>query len=123
MYKKLLWVSDIFTSAIAFIGFKIGLRPADKNHPYGHGKAEPLAGLLIVIFLVVISYEIFLEVFQKLTLGKTSSRSSGGSEIDELIYRMTRDMEDLRRKNQELSDRLNDFERQFNQLRDLINRK
>jgi cation diffusion facilitator family transporter len=61
--------SDIFTSAIAFIGFKIGLKPADKDHPYGHGKAEPLAGLLIVIFLVLISYEIFLEVFQKLALG------------------------------------------------------
>src|ERR1700690_1045264 len=57
--------SDIFTSAIAFIGFKIGLKPADKDHPYGHGKAEPLAGLLIVIFLVVISYEIFLEVDRK----------------------------------------------------------
>jgi hypothetical protein len=54
--------------------------------------------------------------------GRTSGRTSGGSEIDELIYRMTRDMEDLRRKNQELSDRLNDFERQFNHLRDLINR-
>jgi cation diffusion facilitator family transporter len=61
--------SDIFTSAIAFIGFKIGLKPADQDHPYGHGKAEPLAGLLIAIFLVVIAYEIFLEVFQKLTLG------------------------------------------------------
>jgi len=56
----------------------------------------------------------------EIATGKTSSRSS---EIDELIYRMTRDMEDLRRKNQELSDRLNDFERQFNHLRDLINRK
>ena len=52
--------------------------------------------------------------------GRTSSRSSGGSEIDEVIYRMAKDMEDLRRKNQELSDRLNDFERQFNHLRDLI---
>jgi cation diffusion facilitator family transporter len=61
--------SDIFTSAIAFIGFKIGLKPADKDHPYGHGKAEPLAGLLIVIFLILISYEIFLEVFHKLALG------------------------------------------------------
>jgi len=58
----------------------------------------------------------------EIATGKTSSTSSGGSEIDELIYRMTRDMEDLRRKNQELSDRLNDFERQFNHLRDLINR-
>jgi cation diffusion facilitator family transporter len=62
-------LSDIFTSAIAFIGFKIGLKPADQDHPYGHGKAEPLAGLLIVIFLVLIAYEIFLEVFQKLALG------------------------------------------------------
>jgi len=58
----------------------------------------------------------------EIATGRTSSRSTGGSEIDELIYRMTRDMEDLRRKNQELSDRLNDFERQFNHLRDLINR-
>ena len=57
-----------------------------------------------------------------MTTGSNSRRSSGGSEVDELIYRMSRDMEDLRRKNQELSDRLNDFERQFNHLRDLINR-
>lgn len=63
--------SDIFTSSITFIGFKIGLKPADKDHPYGHGKAEPLAGLLIVIFLVVIAYEIFLEVFHKLVLGSS----------------------------------------------------
>ncbi|MGB9978242.1 cation diffusion facilitator family transporter [Methanobacterium sp.] len=61
--------SDILTSAIAFIGFKIGLKPADKDHPYGHGKAEPLMGLVIVIFLAIISYEIFSEVYQKLMLG------------------------------------------------------
>ena len=59
---------------------------------------------------------------QKQATEIATGRTSGGSEIDELIYRMTRDMEDLRRKNQELSDRLNDFERQFNHLRDLINR-
>lgn len=35
---------------------------------------------------------------------------------------MNRDLEDMRRKNQELTDRLNDFERQFNHLRDLISR-
>jgi cation diffusion facilitator family transporter len=61
--------SDILTSAIAFIGFKIGLKPADKEHPYGHGRAEPLVGLVIVIFLLFISYEIFSEVYYKLTLG------------------------------------------------------
>ena len=61
--------SDILTSAIAFIGFKLGLKPADRDHPYGHGKAEPLMGLVIVGFLAIISYEIFMEVYQKLMLG------------------------------------------------------
>jgi hypothetical protein len=49
--------------------------------------------------------------------------NKGGSGIDELIYRMTRDMEDLRRKNQELTDKLIDFERQFTNLKTLINKK
>jgi len=54
---------------------------------------------------------------------QTSGRPSGsGSDVDELLYRMSRDMEELRRKNQELTDRLNDFERQFNHLRDAIGR-
>ncbi len=61
--------SDIFTSAIAFIGFKIGLKPADVEHPYGYGRAESLAGLLTVIFLLIISYELLWEVYKKLLLG------------------------------------------------------
>ena len=63
-----------------------------------------------------------MDQVQKQATGMATGRTAGGTEIDELIYRMTRDMEDLRRKNQELNDRLNDFERQFNHLRDLINR-
>jgi cation diffusion facilitator family transporter len=61
--------SDIFTSIIAFIGFKIGLKPADIEHPYGYGRAESLAGLLTVIFLLIISYELLLEVYSKFLLG------------------------------------------------------
>jgi hypothetical protein len=49
--------------------------------------------------------------------------NKGSSGTDELIYRMTMDMEDLRRKNQELTDKLIDFERQFTQLKTLINNK
>lgn len=64
-----------------------------------------------------------LDQVQKQTTGKPSGSTSGrGSEVDDLIYRLTRDLEDMRRKNQELTDRLNDFERQFSHLRDLINR-
>ena len=51
-------LSDVATSIIAFAGFKIGQKPADKEHPIGHGRAEAISGLLIVVFLAVVSYEI-----------------------------------------------------------------
>lgn len=63
-----------------------------------------------------------LDQVQKSTTGRPYDHSGRGGEVDELIYRMSRDLEDMRRKNQELTDRLNDFERQFNHLRDLISR-
>ncbi len=61
--------SDILDSSIAFIGFKIGLKPPDFEHPYGYGRAESLAGLITVLFLIIIAYEILLDVHQKLLLG------------------------------------------------------
>jgi len=61
--------SDILDSSIAFIGFKIGLKPPDIEHPYGYGRAESLAGLITVIFLLIIAFEILSEVYQKLLLG------------------------------------------------------
>jgi cation diffusion facilitator family transporter len=39
--------SDVFTSIIVLTGLKIAKRPADKTHPYGHGKAEPFAGIIV----------------------------------------------------------------------------
>jgi cation diffusion facilitator family transporter len=61
--------SDILTSIITFIGFRIGLKPPDKLHPYGHGRAEPLVGLVIVVFLGIIAFEILSEVYNKIVLG------------------------------------------------------
>lgn len=37
---------DIFTTLITWAGFQYSLRPADDNHPYGHGKIESLTGLI-----------------------------------------------------------------------------
>ena len=51
-------LSDIITSVIAYIGFRISQKPADEGHPMGHGRAEPICGLVIVIFLVIVGYEI-----------------------------------------------------------------
>ena len=61
--------SDILTSAITFVGFRIGLKPPDRQHPYGHGRAEPLVGLVIVVFLAIIAFEILSTVYSKIFLG------------------------------------------------------
>ncbi len=45
--------SDIFASIMVLFGIRYAVKPADKNHPYGHGRAEPLISFIIVVFLVV----------------------------------------------------------------------
>ncbi|MCH2215903.1 MAG: cation diffusion facilitator family transporter, partial [Flavobacteriales bacterium] len=45
--------TDIFASILVLLGFKYANRPADQNHPYGHGKIEPLITFCVVAFLVV----------------------------------------------------------------------
>ena len=58
-------LSDVMTSIIAYIGFKIGQKPADSEHPQGHGRAEAISGLVILIFLVMVSYEIITGTIAK----------------------------------------------------------
>lgn len=58
--------TDIFASILVLLGFKYANRPADKNHPYGHGKIEPLITFLVVAFLVtsatIIAYESIINI-------------------------------------------------------------
>jgi cation diffusion facilitator family transporter len=44
---------DVFSGLAVLYGLRIALRPADDNHPYGHGKAEPLAGAVVALSLLV----------------------------------------------------------------------
>lgn len=45
--------TDVFASLLVLFGFHYAKRPADENHPYGHGKIEPLITFLVVAFLVI----------------------------------------------------------------------
>lgn len=60
-------VMDIFSSSIIWGGLKIAATPADREHPYGHGKAEALAALLVALTLLgtagVLAYNSIREIF------------------------------------------------------------
>uniref|UniRef100_UPI00404B422B cation diffusion facilitator family transporter n=1 Tax=Cephaloticoccus sp. TaxID=1985742 RepID=UPI00404B422B len=44
---------DVFSSILVWAGFHVAGRPPDEDHPYGHGKAEPLAALAVALFVFV----------------------------------------------------------------------
>ncbi len=42
---------DILSSSLVWAGFRVAAKPPDADHPYGHGKAEPLAALAVAVFV------------------------------------------------------------------------
>ena len=44
--------ADIFSSLIVYGGLRFSSKPPDDNHPFGHGKAELLAAILVSVFLI-----------------------------------------------------------------------
>ena len=44
--------ADVLSSTLLWIGLRIALKQPDEEHPYGHGKAEPLAAVVISLFLI-----------------------------------------------------------------------
>jgi len=67
--------TDIFASFLVLFGIKYSNRPADENHPYGHGRAEPLITFLVVGFLItsatIIAYESIINIQQPHDLPKS----------------------------------------------------
>ncbi len=51
-------LGDAMTAAGMLVGFKIAKRPADSEHPYGHGKAESIIAKLLAIFLIALGAKV-----------------------------------------------------------------
>ena len=54
-------LGDVFTSLIVLAGLKISSKAPDIDHPYGHGKAEPMASIVVAIALIAASVIIAVE--------------------------------------------------------------
>ena len=54
-------LSDMISSIISLISFKVAGKSADRDHPFGHGRMEYIAALLVAFFVVIVGYEITKE--------------------------------------------------------------
>ena len=50
--------TDIVSSVIIFFAVKTSSKQADEGHPFGHHRAEPIAGLIVAIFAGILGFEI-----------------------------------------------------------------
>ncbi|MCS7201393.1 MAG: cation diffusion facilitator family transporter [Dictyoglomus sp.] len=59
-------LSDVLTSIVVILGFKFGEKPADKKHPFGHGRIEQIATLIIAFMLLIIAYDLGKSSFERI---------------------------------------------------------
>jgi cation diffusion facilitator family transporter len=58
-------LSDAASSVISFIGVKLAGRPADKEHPFGHGRFEYIAALIVSFLVLQVGFTLFKSSFTK----------------------------------------------------------
>ncbi|MGE4587136.1 MAG: cation diffusion facilitator family transporter [Mangrovibacterium sp.] len=65
-------LTDCFSSFIVIVGGKLAGKPADKEHPFGHGRVEHIAAMVIGILLAILSFNFIISAYEKFI-----SRGSG----------------------------------------------
>jgi cation diffusion facilitator family transporter len=65
-------LTDVLSSLVVYVGLRVAMRPPDANHPYGHGKAEPMAAVAVSIALfgaaIAIAFESIHEILTPHTM-------------------------------------------------------
>jgi cation diffusion facilitator family transporter len=59
---------DIFSSIIVWRGLVVAAEPADEDHPYGHGKAEPIAAAVISVILLAVAAWIAIQAIREASI-------------------------------------------------------
>lgn len=59
-------LSDIGSSVVTMLGFKLASKPADKEHPFGHGRMEYMSGFIVSIIIIVVGLELLKSAFDKI---------------------------------------------------------
>ena len=59
-------LSDAGSSVITLVGFKLAGKKRDKEHPFGHGRLEYIAGLVISFIIILVGFELFTSSIEKI---------------------------------------------------------
>ena len=54
-------LSDVVSSSVVALGLWLAIKPPDRDHPYGHGKAEPIAAIIVSLALLAAGVSIAVE--------------------------------------------------------------
>lgn len=60
-------IFDAISSVISLIGFKISGKPADDEHPFGHGRVEYISALTLAFFILIMGVELIKSSFDRFT--------------------------------------------------------
>lgn len=77
-------LTDVISSIAIFIAIKISGKEADKGHPFGHQRAEPIAGLVVAIMAGILGFEVMRTGIEKIIFHK--EEAIGLSAIYVLIF-------------------------------------
>lgn len=61
--------TDIVASLIVFVSIKSSYKAADSDHPYGHMRAQPIAGLIVAIFTGIVGFQVITQSVSRLFSG------------------------------------------------------
>ena len=59
-------LSDASSNIVSLLGFKLADKPADEDHPYGHGRYEYLSGMMVAVMILVIGVELMKGSIEKI---------------------------------------------------------
>lgn len=59
-------LSDCMSCLITLFGYKLSAKPADKEHPFGHGRMEYVVSFVVAIIIFVVTFELFTESVRKI---------------------------------------------------------
>jgi len=95
-------LADSATSVVVIIGFKIAKKPSDREHPFGHGRMESIATLIVSVLLFIAGFELMEKSIHSIARPQESTASlsviliiAGTIIIKELMARFSYQLGDI----------------------------